>query len=432
MNEFKREIDGLFEFVEDSPTPFHVVDNIRKHLVEAGFQELRLENVWTPNGGGKYFVTHNDSSIFAFTLGNESLANSGLKIIATHSDSPALKLKPSPEILGHEGIVRLNTEVYGGAILMSWLDRPLSVAGRVMLKSESTLRPKSCLVNLKYPIAVIPSLAIHMNRQVNSGVELNPQIDMLPVLSSFYDEDNKSDLILNKVAQSLNVSVDDILDADLILYNAERGKVVGLDYDMMICPRLDDLSMVYAGMKALISTEKISNNLFCVFDNEEIGSGTKQGALSPTLKHILERITDMMGMSVEDYHRMIYNSFMISADQAHAFHPNYSSKYDPIVRASINRGPVIKYNAKQKYMTDADSASVFITLCKNADVPFQKYVNRSDMSGGSTLGNLFTSQLDIRGVDVGNPILAMHSSVETGGVLDQWYITKVFEDFYSC
>lgn len=423
--------EQLLDFIHESPSCFHVVENMANCLLKEGFQELVLTESWTIQTPGKFFVRQNGSAIFAFTIGGESLAESGFRFVTAHSDSPTFRIKPNPEMLAN-GMLKLNTEVYGGAILMSWLDRPLSVAGRVVLKSDNPLRPKQVLVDLKRPIGVIPSLAIHMNKQVNSGVELNPQTDMLPLIATVNEKFVKNGALLSAVAAELKVAADQIVDCDLYLYDVQKGCVLGLENNLVLSPKLDDLAMAFAGLQALLETKDAGkNNMLCIFDNEEVGSETRQGACAPTLRHILERIAEKLSMTTEDFQRMVYNSFMISADQAHAVHPNAVSKHDPVLHPVLNGGPVVKFNARQKYMTDADGSSVFIELCKQAGIPFQMFANRSDSPGGSTLGNKLTSQLDIRGVDMGNPMLGMHSSRETGGVMDQWYAVQLFAKLYS-
>ncbi len=432
MEEFIQQSEQLLDFIHTSPSCFHAVSNMATMLTKAGFKELFLSDKWNIEASGLYFVRQNDSALFAFTLGNEPLPSSGFRFITAHSDSPTFRIKPTPEIVVPGGMLKLNTEVYGGPILMSWLDRPLSVAGRVVLRSGNPLRPKHALVDLQRPIGVIPSVAIHLNKQVNSGIELNPQTDMNLFVATVNDNFVRKDALLRAVAEELKVDAADILDCDLYLYDVQRGCILGLENNLILSPKLDNLAMAYAGVQALLASVGAGKyNMLCVFDNEEVGSGTKQGAAAPTLRHILQRICEKQSLTTEDFQRMLYHSFMISADQAHALHPNAVSKHDPVLHPILNGGPVVKYNARQKYMTDADGAAVFTTLCKQAGVPYQLYANRSDVPGGSTLGNILTSQLDIRGVDMGNPMLGMHSSRETGGVLDQWYATRVFTQFFT-
>lgn len=328
--------------------------------------------------------------------------------------------------------MKLNTEVYGGPILMSWLDRPLSLAGRVILKSDNPLFPDFKLVDFRRPMVIIPNLAIHLNRAVNEGVELNKQKDMLPLVTTVTETLEKDNYLVNLIAGELQVDPKEIIDFDVFLYEHEKGCIMGPEFEFISSAKLDDLAMAHAGMKALCAADSsASSKMLCIFDNEEVGSGTKQGAGSPVLKHIIDRIMEKLGKSQEEKQRAIYKSFMISADMAHSIHPNQVDKHDPVLHPVINGGPVIKIHANQKYTTDGDSGAVFETICKMADVPVQKFVNRSDMVGGSTLGNVSTGQIDIRTVDMGNPMLAMHSVREFGGVKDHHYVTKVFKTFYQ-
>ncbi len=329
-------------------------------------------------------------------------------------------------------LLKLNTETYGGAILHTWMDRPLSAAGRITLRSSNALHPTKRLFDFGRPIGIIPSLAIHMNRSINEQMSLNKQTDM-PLLVQALDGSQLTPLTLKEaIAHELNIASNDILDFDLTLYDTERGTIAGLDNSLVLCPKLDDLSMVYAATTALCdSLNTNSNKMICIFDNEEVGSGTKQGAASPLLKNIIERISEKFGFSAEERQRLTYNSFLISADQAHALHPNTPNCHDPNLHPTLNGGPVIKIAANQKYMTDADSSAIFMQLCDQIGVPYQQFVNRSDIAGGSTLGNLLTSQIDIHGVDIGNPMIGMHSARETGGVKDQTYARQIFAHFLS-
>ncbi len=424
--------EELIDFIHSSPTAFHVVENVALELESKGYKNLKLTEEWTIEKGGKYYITKNDSALFAFDTGTLPMEDGGIKMICAHSDSPGFKIKPNPEMVVDGKLLKLNTEVYGEPILMSWLDRPLSIAGRVILKSDNPLVPEHKLVSLRRPVVYIPNLAIHFNRTVNDGVALNKQKDMLPLISTVTESLEKDDFLLNLIANELQIESGEILDFDLFLYEYEKGCVLGVNNEFISSPKLDDLAMVHAGLKALTNSgESKSAKMLCVFDNEEVGSGTKQGAGSPVLKHIIDRISEKMGMIQEQKLRTLYNSFMISADMAHSIHPNQIEKHDPVLHPVLNGGPVIKIHANQKYTTDGDSGAVFESLCGMADVPCQKFVNRSDMVGGSTLGNVSTGQLDIRSVDVGNPMLAMHSVREFGGVKDHAYMSKVFEVFYD-
>ena len=425
-------IESLLKFMDSSVCNFLAVDTIKKVLVANGFVEKRLEDAFTCQAGEKFFVTKNDSAIFAVTVGAKPVSETGFKIISAHSDSPCFRIKPNPEMVSGDGLVRLNTEVYGGPILYTWFDRPLSLAGRVILKGKSALHPVTRLLKIDNPILVIPHLAIHFNRSVNEGNPLSKQKDMLPILTRISSSLEANNLLINYVANSLDVSVADILDFDLFVYDTEKACVVGLNDEFVLSGRLDDLSMAHAAITAI--TEATDSEATCVsaiFDNEETGSGTKQGAHSPVLTNILRRVATCQGVDFDGFCRAVSKSFLISADNAHAFHPNYGEKYDPTNHPAIGGGPVIKINANCKYMTDAHSAAIFKSLCIEAGSPYQYFVNHSDVAGGSTLGNIFTGQLDIEGVDVGSPLLAMHSVRETASTDDHVNMIKVFKHFFS-
>lgn len=429
----KQAANSLINFIHESPTNFHAVLSIKKQLLENGFKQLFSGEAWRIEHGGKYFVTKNHSSLFAFIPGNGNLAEEGFKLICAHSDSPTFRVKPHAEMPVAGKYLKLNTEVYGGPILYTWFDRPLSMAGRVMVKSDKPLKPITKFVNFNRPLLVIPHLAIHFNRTVNEqGNPLSKQKDMLPVLAIINEKFEKENFLLKLIASEMNVNCEDILDFDLTLYEYGKGTLLGLDNEFISSGRLDDLAMVHAGLQALInSTPCNKTKVLAIFDNEEVGSGTKQGAGSPILRTILERIALNQDYNMEDLYRAIHNSFMISADMAHALHPNYTEKHDPTNQPVINGGPVIKINANQKYVSDGDSAAVFATICKIAGVPYQTFVNHSDMAGGSTLGNILQSQMEMRGVDIGNPMWAMHSVRETAGALDHEYVMKAFTTFYN-
>lgn len=425
-------IESLLKFMDSSVCNFLAVDTIKKVLVANGFVEKRLEDAFTCQAGEKFFVTKNDSAIFAVTVGSKPVSETGFKIISAHSDSPCFRIKPNPEMVSGDGLVRLNTEVYGGPILYTWFDRPLSLAGRVILKGKSALHPVTRLLKIDNPILVIPHLAIHFNRSVNEGNPLSKQKDMLPILTRISNSLEANNLLINYVAKSLDVSVVDILDFDLFVYDTEKACVVGLNDEFVLSGRLDDLSMAHAAITAI--TEATDSEATCVsaiFDNEETGSGTKQGAHSPVLTNILRRVATCQGVDFDGFCRAVSKSFLISADNAHAYHPNYGEKYDPTNHPAIGGGPVIKINANCKYMTDAHSAAIFKSLCIEAGSPYQYFVNHSDVAGGSTLGNIFTGQLDIEGVDVGSPLLAMHSVRETASTDDHVNMIKVFKHFFS-
>ena len=423
----------LIDFIYNSPSPYQVVGNMKQELLAKGFQEIPLTESWKLEKGKKYFTTKNDSAIFAFSLGTKDLPDTGIKMICAHSDSPGFKIKPQPEMLVEGKFLKLNTEVYGGPILMTWLDRPLSIAGRVSLKSDNPLFPQSAFVDFKRPLLIIPNLAIHLNREINDkGIALNKQKDMLPLMGVVNETFEKDNFLLSLLARELNVSQHDIIDFDLTLYEFEKGCIMGMNEELISSPKLDDLAMAYGGLKALFNADNSeTTQMLCVFDNEEVGSVTKQGAGSPVLSNILQRIHSVLGINADDFYRTLYKSFMVSADMAHSIHPNLVEKHDPVLHPVLNGGPVIKIHANQKYTTDGDSGAVFENICKLAGVPCQKFVNRSDMAGGSTLGNVSTGQIDIRTVDIGNPMLAMHSVRELGGVMDQTYVVKAFTSFFN-
>lgn len=417
---------ALMRFLDSSPVNFYAVHTCASALEDAEFTRLDLRDKWSLEPGGKYYVTKNGSAIFAFIVGQGDAA-SGFNIIAAHSDSPCFRVKPHAEMTGEGGVTRLNVEVYGGPILSTWFDRPLSLAGRVILRSDDPLNPRTVLVRFDRPLLTIPNLAIHFNRQVNDGVKLSAQKDMLPVIGL-------TGPVLEKlICEAVQCEPGDILDYDLSLFDTTPACLVGADNDFITSGRIDDLSMVHSALTAVTECRAGSakTRVMAIFDNEETGSGTKQGAASPVLRTILERICTALGGDAETFGRAVENSFMVSADNAHAFHPNYPEKYDPTNHPVPGGGPVIKINARCKYMTDADSAAVFRTICERAGVPCQYFVNHSDVAGGSTLGNILTAQLPLRGVDMGEAIWAMHSVRETMAAADHDYSIRAFTEFFN-
>ncbi len=425
-------IKSLLRFLDDSPCNFLAVNAARNLLEKSGFVKRELSDSFADiKPGDKFYTTKNDSAIFAFTIGDNTPGEMTFKIVAAHSDSPCFRVKPAGVISGEGGMVRLNTEVYGGPILYTWFDRPLSLAGRVVLRGNDVLRPISRLIHIKRPLLTIPHLAIHFNRAVNEGNSLSKQRDMLPLIGIVTNHLESDGLLLRLVSDELNVPRESILDFDLMLYDCAPACTFGLHNEFISSGRLDDLSMVHAALTAI--TRAVDTHATCVaaiFDNEETGSGTKQGAASPVLTSVLQRIVAARGGDYESFARATQRSFMISADNAHAFHPNYPGKYDPTNHPYLGGGPVVKINANCKYMTDAHSAAVFKSLCRAAGEPCQYFVNHSDVAGGSTLGNILTAQIDIEGVDVGNPILAMHSARETASVSDHDAMIEVMTEFF--
>ncbi len=429
----------LLNWLNESTCNFLAVRTIEGELIQAGFKELRQEDSWKIEREKKYFIKKNDSAIFAFIIGKGKMDENGCRIISAHSDSPCFKIKPNCEIYGEGGVISLNVEKYGGGILYTWFDRPLSISGRVMVKGEDVLHPQTRLIDFKRSVATIPHLAIHFNREVNEGNKLSVQKDMKPVLG-FYSKEKidefkkRGGLLKIMIGEELGIEPEDILEYELALYPAEKAAFAGSDNEYFQSARIDDLSMAFAGLEALLDSQEdcSATRILAVFDNEETGSSTKQGAAAPVLRDIIERLVRKIeGDDAEKVFRTFANSFMISADDAHAWHPNYNEKYDPTNHPVIGGGPVIKINANCKYMTDAQSAAVFKGLCEVAGVRCQYFVNHADVAGGSTLGNISSSQLDIRGVDMGNAIWAMHSARETAGVTDHVDTVKVFRQFFK-
>jgi len=430
-------IKRLLNFLDASPVNFLAVQNIVNELEAAGYRRIDPQMpIGKVEAGDKLYVTKNDSSVYAFHIGNKPLADSGFHMICAHSDSPTFRIKPNAEMLCEGGIVKLNTEVYGGPIMSTWFDRPLTIAGRVIIKGDDPMNPKTLLLHIKRPLLQISNLAIHFNRQVNDGVKLSKQKDVLPLLGMVTSELERGNLLMNTICEELSkqqsVSAADILDFDLYLADATPSCTFGVHNELISSGRLDDLSMCYAGLEALIALpETEATKVLAIFDNEETGSQTKQGAGSPFLAMMLKRIALAQSGTEEAFYQAVERAFMVSADNAHAWHPNYSEKYDPTNHPVLGGGPVIKFNAAQKYASDAVSAAVFSEICSKAGVPCQRFVNHSDVAGGSTLGNILASSIPLRGVDMGNAILAMHSCRETGSVIDHIYCVKAFTQFFG-
>jgi aspartyl aminopeptidase len=422
----------LIDFINASPSTYHVVRNIKAALLKKNYEELSLSSDWTIEKGGKYFVSLNETSVVMIKVGKSDISKSGFRMIAAHTDSPSIRIKPNPELIAENNYLKLNVEPYGGGILSTWFDRPLSIAGRVVIKGLSPLYPESRFVFFKRPLLIIPNLAIHLNREVNDGVKIHKQFHIQPLLSMIENNLQKDKFLLKLISEEIKVNIDNIIDFDLFLFENHGGELIGANNEFISCSKLDNLSMVHAGIDALMDTEdNISTDIMVCFDNEEVGSQTKQGAGSPFIRNLLERLISKLDENKEAYYKTIHNSFIISADMAHAVHPNYPEMHDQTCRPVINSGPVIKLNANQKYTSDGNTSAVFELLCQKVQVPVQKYVNRSDLAGGSTLGSILTSQLEARSVDIGNPMLAMHSIRELTGVLDHYYMKKVFEEFFK-
>ena len=430
-------INRLLSFLNASPVNFLAVKNIADMLEAGGFRRLDpCQPLGAVKAGDRFFVTKNDSSIYAFRIGSQPLAEAGFHMICAHSDSPTFRIKPNAEMLCEGGLVKLNTEVYGGPIMSTWFDRPLTLAGRVIVRSQDVMRPDTMLLHIKRPLLQISNLAIHFNRQVNDGVKLSRQKDVLPLLGQITSQLEAGNLLLNVILEELGkqrpVSREDILDFDLYLADTAPACTFGVHNEFISSGRLDDLSMCFAGLEAILAAaDSDTTQVLGIFDNEETGSQTKQGAGSPFLSYMLRRIALAQSGTEEAYYQAVERAFMISADNAHAWHPNYPEKYDPTNHPMLGGGPVIKFNAAQKYASDAASAAVFAGICAKAGVPCQRFVNHSDVAGGSTLGNILASSIPLRGVDMGNAILAMHSCRETGSVRDHEFCVKVFTEFYN-
>lgn len=414
----------LIDFIDRSPNAFFAVANMSNILEDAGYSELIEADEWKIEKGGKYFVKRNDSAIIAFQIPENEI--NGFQIMASHCDSPSFKVKSNAEICVDDKYVKLNIEKYGGMIMAPWFDRPLSVAGRVIVKTDDGI--ESRLVNIDRDLLMIPNLAIHMNREVNDGYKFNAQNDM-PAL--FGDIDAKNSF-MKLIAEAAGVSEEDILDTDLFLYNRMKGCTVGANNEFISSGRLDDLQCAFASLKGFIASKADGAiPVHCVLDNEEVGSGTKQGAASTFLSDSLKRVIYALGKNEDDFRRLLASSFMVSADNAHAVHPNHTDKADPTNRPYMNGGIVIKYSANQKYTTDAVSGAIMREICNKAGVPCQTFTNRSDMLGGSTLGNISNSQVALNTVDIGLAQLAMHSPYETAGAKDTAYLIEAAKVLFS-
>ena len=423
---YKKVSEELLSFLKKSPTAFHAVESIRKELEENGYEELVESKKWVIKPGGQYYVIRNNSSIIAFHLGNQ-LDDYSFNIVASHSDYPTFKIKENAEISVKGKYTQLNTEGYGGMICSTWFDRPLSVAGRVLVKEGASLKTK--LVAVDRDLLMIPNVAIHMNRSVNDGFAYNKQVDLLPL---FGGAETKEGDFKKVIADELNVNADDIYGSDLYLYSRVEPSVWGAHEEFISSPHLDDLQCGYASLKAFLKGYHDHNvNVMACFDNEEVGSLTKQGGASTFLLDVLKRIHYALGKNEEDYYRAIASSFLLSADNAHAVHPNHPEKTDVNNCVYMNEGIVVKSHAGQKYTSDGMSIAVFKHICEKVKVPVQFFANRSDMVGGSTLGNLVMASVSMNAVDIGIPQLAMHSAYETAGIKDTYYMIEAMQEFYN-
>jgi len=429
VKSFAREV---IEFIDESPSTYHVVKNCSDILDENGFERIMPREKWEIKKGGKYFLKKSSSTIIAFTVGEDFDVKNGFKIFGAHTDSPCFRIKPNPEIVT-ENVVRLNTEVYGGPILSTWFDRPLSIAGCVIVKGENSFFPRTVKIKIDEPLLTIPNLAIHQNREVNNGVKIDKQNDVLPVISLINKNFEREGYLERVILEKTGIKKEDIIDFDLYLYATEKGCLLGANEEFMSSPKIDNLASVYTGLIGLLEAEENQDriNIFVAFDNEEIGSATKQGADSNYLLNTLERISLALGLSRGDFLQMLESSYILSADAAHAAHPAHLGKTDPTNRGRINEGISIKISAKQKYTSDGYSIAVIKQLIEGTEIQIQPFVNESNELGGSTIGPISSTHLDIDGVDLGVPMFAMHSVRELCGIFDVFYLKELAKEFFS-
>lgn len=420
--------ESLFRLLRDASSPYHTVLAAEKRLLEDGFSPLSMSEIWKLEPLGKYYVKHRDSSLFAFTVGNDLDRDVPVRIAAAHTDFPGLYIKADPQ-MEKKGYLQLNVEVYGGAILSTWLDRPLSAAGKVALRSENIMKPEIRFVDIREPFCTIPNLAIHMNREVNKGVELNRQKDMLPI-AGLKTELNHENRFLRFLADHLQVHMEDILDFDLYLYSVEEPAFVGMDQEFISAPHLDNTTSVQAlldGITGEVSPHGV--NVAAMFDNEEIGSRTAQGAASMQLLNLLKKILRSLDENAAE--EILYESMMLSVDVAHGIHPNHPEKADPVLAPKLGKGFCIKEACSQSYATDSRVIAVVQQICDAKNIPYQKYANRSDVPGGGTLGSIASAFLPVAIADIGVPLLAMHSIRELMGAADMEALSKCVASFYE-
>ena len=415
----------LLSFIASSPTAWHAVENLSRELREAGYTELYEERDWHLEPGGRYFVRRNGSSVIAFRVPHGSAP--GFMLMTAHADSPTFKVKELGTVDAAGVYTQLNVERYGGMMIAPWLDRPLSVAGRVVVREGEKL--VSRLVNIERDLLLIPNLAVHLDRSANEGKVYDPKVDLMPLIGM----EGGSDAFPRLIAEAAGTQPEQIVSAELMLYPRTPGTIWGAEGEFLSAPRLDDLQCVFAAERGFLGAQDgRSIPVLCIFDNEEVGNGTKQGADSTFLEDTLQRLCESLGLSLSDYRRMLSQSLMVSADNAHAIHPNRPEYADKIDRPVINGGVVVKYNAKQRYTTDALSAALFMEICRRAGVPTQRYSNRPDIAGGWTLGHISLTHVSLKSVDVGLAQLAMHSSYETAGTKDTDYLRRAAERFFAC
>lgn len=428
----KKFAENMLDFIYESPTQFNAVAVSAEILEKNGFEKLNPKENWKLEVGKKYYTTKNSSALVAFKVNSDEIEKEGFRIIGSHTDSPGFRIKPNAEMESCGVYLKLNTEGYGGMILSTWLDRPLAMAGRVFLRGENPFKPVEKIVNINKPVCIIPNLAIHMNRSINDGYKYNKQTDMLPLVGLINEQLEKDNYMVKLLASELNVEIEEIIDFDIFLYEYEKGCFTGANEEFISTGRLDNLSMYYSSVEALLDSDSKSGISIAVgFDNEEVGSSTKQGADSNMLLNILERICISLGKDRQQFFEAIENSFIISSDLAHAVHPNVNGMADSTNRPVMGKGPVIKVHAGQAYTSDGYSISVYKEICRECGVEYQEFVNKSDQRGGSTIGPISSTHIDIPSVDIGAPILSMHSIRELGCSEDFYNTYKTFVKFYE-
>lgn len=423
-------MEQLMNFLDKSVSPYHAVEECKKQLEESGFEELRLEERWEIKAGGKYFVSPYPSMAIAITVGDLKAGETVLRIGMAHTDQPMMKIKPNAEMT-QKKYMKLNAEKYGGLILNTWLDRPLGISGKVVLKSEQVFKPEVRFFDSKRPVLVIPNLAIHMNRDVNQGVSLNPQIHMLP-LFGLAGEEMDEHYFTQYIAKELGVKAEDILDYDLFAYNYEKSQKVGVQEELLLASRIDNLASVYALLEGIkCSYPKNNIHIAGFFDHEEVGSRSKQGADSSLLSMVIERIMEASHLDRQAFMQAVAGGFMLSVDGAHALHPNYAEKNDPTTMTLLGDGVVIKQSGTQRYLSDSEATGILMQLCEKNKIPFQKQINRSDVMGGQTLGPIANAYLPMMGEDLGICMLAMHSSMETASCADCEALVAFAKAYYQ-
>lgn len=421
----------LFDLLRAGVTPFTCVEECERRLTEAGFEKINYQDAWKLVPGGKYVFNHHGTALFAFTVGKEYQTTDMIRMAAAHTDYPCMRIKPNPDFVTN-GYAQVNLEVYGGPILNTWFDRPLGVAGRVALRSDNPFEPKMVLYRSEKPIMTIPNLAIHMNREVNKGVEINNQVDLMPVLDMLSEEKKDTKYFMEFLAKELQVEVKDILDFELGIFLMEEPMYIGVEDTLISAPRLDNLTSCSGLVSAIIDGERTTGiNLIELADHEEVGSSTKQGAASILLHDMVKRIVKSLGGSDEDAERALYGAMMVSADVAHGLHPNKAGKMDITNKPVLGKGLCIKQACGQSYATDAETIGIFCQICDSKEVPYQRFVNRSDVRGGSTLGAISSTMTPVKTMDIGIPLLAMHSSRELMAAADMDSLKDAVTAYFS-